>query len=431
MLNSFWAIAKSAFVEIVRQPIYAILVVCGLVLIAFSPLITMFTMMDDIKLTVDMGLGTIFMVGLILSVLSATQVISREIDSKTAGAVISKPVGRFIFVAGKFLGVTMAMLLASYLLCLMLFMTIRMGVPSTAAFRIDWPVLLSQIIPFLFAILVGLYANFFYRWNFPATAVQSAVVLYTLAMIALLFIGKNWEFELIGQTFMERGIYPILLASVLVFLGVWVMSSIALAASTRANVVANVLICTSIFFVGMISQYLFGWAVGLENLGWTPAKGEETVVLKGTVLTSAGRPLPDVKLSGAPDEVSTTEDGSFQAIVKQGGSGELTPKKWGYRFDPASRKYENIQKSRAGEDFAAIEASYSWTGYLRMGWKGTAWLAYHVVPSLQTFWVGDQLMRPSPYIPLAYVGKASGYAVTWCMAMVFLGAFLFEKREVI
>jgi hypothetical protein len=66
-----------------------------------------------------------------------------------------------------------------------------------------------------------------------------------------------------------------------------------------------------------------------------------------------------------------------------------------------------------------------------MGWKGTAWLAYHVVPSLQTFWVGDQLMRPSPYIPLAYVGKASGYAVTWCMAMVFLGAFLFEKREVI
>jgi len=132
LFRSLWAITKNAFIEVIRQPIYGILLLVGVGLIALSPIITMFAMMEDVKLLVDMGLGTIFMVGITLAILSATQVISREIEVKTAGAVMSKPVGRFVFVAGKFLGVTLAMALACYVFILILLMTVRMGVPDGA-----------------------------------------------------------------------------------------------------------------------------------------------------------------------------------------------------------------------------------------------------------------------------------------------------------
>jgi hypothetical protein len=69
--------------------------------------------------------------------------------------------------------------------------------------------------------------------------------------------------------------------------------------------------------------------------------------------------------------------------------------------------------------------------YLYQSLWGLSRVAYHIVPSLQYFWVADQLMRPQPYIPLSFVGKSALYAGTWCAAMMAFGAFLFERREII
>ncbi|MHC5034147.1 MAG: ABC transporter permease subunit, partial [Planctomycetota bacterium] len=147
MLTSFWAITKNAFTEIIRQPVYGILLLTGLVLIGFAPAITMFSMASDESLMVDMGLATIFLLGLIVAVLSATQIISREIESQTVGAILSKPVGRVIFVLGKFTAVTLAMAVACYLLTVMLLIILRMGVPTTASWKMDYPALNAALVP--------------------------------------------------------------------------------------------------------------------------------------------------------------------------------------------------------------------------------------------------------------------------------------------
>ncbi|MBS3764403.1 MAG: ABC transporter permease [Planctomycetes bacterium] len=431
MLSSLWAIVRNSFVEIIRQPIYGILLVVGIVLIAFSPLITMFTMMEDVKLAIDMGLGTIFMVGIVLSILSATQVISREIEAKTAGAVISKPVGRFIFVAGKFLGVTCAMALASFLFTLMLLMTVRMGVPTTASFKVDWPVFLAEVLPLVLAFGVGVYANYFYRSNFTATAVFSGLILYSFAFICLLFISKDWSFEWIAVSFASKGVWPVFLACVLVFLGVWMIASVAVASSTRVNVVANVLICLLVFFVGMLSNYLFGWTVNDTWVRWAPQGDSETALVSGTVVFKDGSPLKGVEMLGIPRNPVTDSSGRYSARVVKGGSGTIRPRKFGLEFNPPERHMDDLEKARPGQNF---EARFSEDGillYVKSGWFGICWTAYHVVPSQQLFWVADQLMRPDPIIPVSYVLKAGGYACVWCVAMVAFGAFLFERREII
>ena len=431
MVSSFFALVRNSFAEIIRQPIYGILVVMGMVLIAFSPVITMFTMMDDVKLTVDMGLGTIFMVGIVLAVLSATQVISREIDSKTAGAVISKPVGRFIFVLGKFVGVTLAMGLASFLFTVILLLTVRMGVPSTASYTVDWPVFLGEVIPFLLAIALGLYANYFYRWNFTATAVRAAFPLYLVSLLGLLFVSKDWEVAVIAEGFVANNAGQVFLAACLVFLGVWVVSSVAVAASTRVNVVANVLICLGVFFIGMVSHFLFGWTVNDSWVRWEPLAEDSTVTISGYIRTADGKPLSGVKLAGAPGNPMTGEDGRFSISVQRGESGTIDPEKGGYRFSPPERAYTDLMAARTAQRFVARRREKDLAYYMEASWWGVARVAYHIVPSLQYFWVADQLMRPEPYIPLKYVGKSIIYAGAWCAAMVAFGAFLFERREII
>jgi len=256
-LSSFWAITKNSFIEIIRQPVYAILLVGAMVLIGFSPAVTMFSLVEDEKLMVDMGLATMMLLGLVMAVLSSTQVITREIESKTVGAVVSKPVGRFVFIAAKFLAVSLAMAVATYMVTIILLMAVRMGVPSSAKYMMDWPALVAEVAPLLIAILLGVYVNFFYRWSFTSSAIVFALVGYTVAFGLLLIIGPNWHLQLVPAVFGERHCMQLVQAALLVFLGIWVLSAVAMALSTRLNVVVNAIACVALFFVGMIAQYLF------------------------------------------------------------------------------------------------------------------------------------------------------------------------------
>ena len=326
MFSSVWVIAKNSFLEIVRQPIYGLLVLAGMAAIALSPLVSVFALLQGTKLVIDMGLATIFLVGIALSVVGATQVIGREIEAKTAGAVLSKPVDRFIFVAGKFLGVGGAIGVAGFLFTVVLLMTVRVGVPESTMYEMDVPAFLSEVVPFLLAFSLALYCNYFYRWNFGSTAMLFAVPLYAVFFAATCFVGSDWRLDWIATAYVAKHCDQVLIAAALVLLGVWVVASVAVAASTRVSVVANVLICAGVFFVGMVSRYLFG-------------------------------------------------------------------------------QYADV--------------SYA------------ARVAYRVVPSLQFFWVGDQLFQPEPYVPVSYLLIAIAYAAAYSAAMVAFASYLFEGREVV
>ncbi len=268
MLSGLWTIAKNSFIEVIRQPVYAILVVMGMVLIGFSPAVTMFSMVEDEKLMVDIGLATIMLFGIALAVLSVTETVSREIEDQTVGAILSKPVGRLVFVVAKFIAVSMAMALGIFLLGAVLMTALRIGVPSSVDHQMDWPALLVQIVPALVGIAVGIYANYFYRSSFTSTAILTALPLYVVGLALLLVVGPQWQFEVLPSVLAERHVGQVALAVLLVWFGIWVMTSIALAVSTRLNVVLNVIICLAVFFVGMTSQFLFGQFASDSAAAW-------------------------------------------------------------------------------------------------------------------------------------------------------------------
>ncbi|MCZ6543854.1 MAG: ABC transporter permease, partial [Planctomycetota bacterium] len=112
MFGQTLAIIRNTFFESIRQPIMLVVLVVATIALIFSNLLAGFTMEDDQRMMIDLGLSTIMLCGTLLAAFIATNVLNREIENRTVLTVISKPVSRPVFVLGKYLGVAGALALA-------------------------------------------------------------------------------------------------------------------------------------------------------------------------------------------------------------------------------------------------------------------------------------------------------------------------------
>jgi len=255
-MNRVWAIAKNTFTEVVRTPAYGIVLAVALALLALAPAFTMFTMSENTKLVKEMGLATVQLAGLLLAALSASASVSREIESRTATTVLSKPVGRLEFMLGKYAGLLLALLVAFFLLTVTLLLAGRHGTLDTVRDTYDWPVVVLGIIALALALVVGFIGNYFFGWHFGATAVWAAMPLFGLAIFAVCFVGPDWS----GQSFGARMDPQLVLGSLLVLFAIVVITALALAASTRLKAVGTLGVCAAVLVVGLLSDYMFGSA---------------------------------------------------------------------------------------------------------------------------------------------------------------------------
>lgn len=74
MPTALFSIARNAFTESIRQPVYVVLLLGVQALLAFNVSIAAFTFWDDDKLLTDLGLSTMFLAGLFLAAFTATGV---------------------------------------------------------------------------------------------------------------------------------------------------------------------------------------------------------------------------------------------------------------------------------------------------------------------------------------------------------------------
>ena len=266
-----YAIARNAFVETIRQPIYTVLVLVTFGLLVVELPLSHWSMgrgaaeyrqTDQLNMIV-WGLSTLLGAGLLIASFSAASVLSREIEEKTILTVLSKPVARPLIVLGKYLGVAAALTAALYICSLVFLMTVRHGVMSKATDPFDWPVIVLGGSALVAAVLAGLMCNYFFGWHYTSAAVAFKAIALTLAMVLIAFIGKGWKVVPFGQ-----GIPPDLLTGMLMILlcGL-VYAAVAVAASTRLGQLMTLLVCVAFAVVGMWSYYLFGRFSEVNLLG--------------------------------------------------------------------------------------------------------------------------------------------------------------------
>ncbi len=256
------AIARNAFVETIRQPVYTILVLVTFAMLVGSVPLATFSMgrgaaeysQTDQQNMIVWGLSTLLGSGLLIAAFSAAGVLSREIEEKTILTVLSKPVSRPLIVLGKFVGVAGALAMALYICSLVFLMTVRHRVMTSASDPFDWPVIVLGCSGFVLAMLAALGCNYFFGWPYTSAGIVFKLIFLTVAMGVISFVGKGWQLVPFGHDIPP----DVLIAVLLVLLCSLIFAAVAVAASTRLGQLMTLVVCVGFAVVSLWSYSLFG-----------------------------------------------------------------------------------------------------------------------------------------------------------------------------
>ena len=255
-MRQFFTIAKNTFMELVRQPIFLLLATASAGFEVFLSCINYFGFGDEPKLVKNSVLAVMFLSGLFGAVISASAAVAREIRTGTALAVLSKPIGRAQFLLAKYVGLAAALTVLTYINMIAALFASRMAFDAYGG--VDFQALN------LFAGSIGLgyaiagFTNFFLRRPFMADAVLSVVVTLTISFFVLLILKKESPWP-DANTKVDWRMIP---ASVLIAFALWILAALALACSTRFDVIPTLAICSALFLVGLMSDYFYQKAGG-------------------------------------------------------------------------------------------------------------------------------------------------------------------------
>ncbi len=202
------AIAVTTAKDGMSQPIFYVALALGICLLVGFVFIPYNTFGEDVKMLKDSSLTTILVLGILVGLWTASVSIAEEIEGRTALTLLSKPIGRRQFILGKFFG--------------------TIG-PIFVLFVVLGTVFLASVS---------------YKVVYDARETAQPDVTWATCYVEMV---------------------TIIPALVLAFLETMVMSAISVAISTRLPMLANLLICSSIYVVGHLVPLLVA-SSATENL---------------------------------------------------------------------------------------------------------------------------------------------------------------------
>jgi len=103
------SIALNTFRENLRDKLLYNLLVFALLMIGSSLLLMRLTLGEFHRLLLDVGLGSINIFGVLIAIFVGIGLVNKEIEKKTIYTIVSKPVARYQFLVGKYLGLTLTL----------------------------------------------------------------------------------------------------------------------------------------------------------------------------------------------------------------------------------------------------------------------------------------------------------------------------------
>jgi ABC-type transport system involved in multi-copper enzyme maturation permease subunit len=98
------AIAHNTFRENIRDKILYNLILFALIMILSAAVLGQLTLGHEDKVIVDLGLTSISVFGTLIAIFIGTSLVYKEIEKRTVYVLLAKPVRRWEFVFGKYLG---------------------------------------------------------------------------------------------------------------------------------------------------------------------------------------------------------------------------------------------------------------------------------------------------------------------------------------
>lgn len=251
-MRQFATIATNAFMELVRQPIFLLLTTASAAFEIFLATPMYFAFGDEPKLVKNSVLAVMLLAGLFGAVLTASSSLAREIRSGTALAVLSKPVGRMQFLLAKYCGLVVALTFMTYVNLVAALIASRMVFDAYG--DTDMGALGIFAAGVVLAYGIGGFSNYFLRRPFVSDAFFALVVMLTLA--AFVIFQFTTQKQSMGE--MAAVDWRLVPAGILILFALWILAAVALACSTRFDMIPTLAICSAIFLIGIVSDYVFG-----------------------------------------------------------------------------------------------------------------------------------------------------------------------------
>jgi ABC-type transport system involved in multi-copper enzyme maturation permease subunit len=127
------AIARSTFRQAVRDRLLYGIVFFAVAMLFFGLVLGELSLHEEQRVVVDVGLAGISLFTVLAATIAGVNLLYKELERKTLFTVLSKPIARWQFVAGKFAGLVVTILLALALMGLVLVLILLgkgMSVPA-------------------------------------------------------------------------------------------------------------------------------------------------------------------------------------------------------------------------------------------------------------------------------------------------------------
>jgi ABC-type transport system involved in multi-copper enzyme maturation permease subunit len=116
------AIAANTFREAVRNKVMHAILGLALTVILCSKAMAWVSAGEDAKVMTDLGLSAITLFGVLVALFSGANLLYKEVDNRTSYLILSKPLRRYEFISGKYLG-----LISVLLACLAIMSAVHVG----------------------------------------------------------------------------------------------------------------------------------------------------------------------------------------------------------------------------------------------------------------------------------------------------------------
>jgi len=254
-LRGVRAIADVTFSEILRDKVlYGALVLSG-VLLCLGLLVSHASFIRPDRILLDFGLLALALSGGFLGVLSGSVVLAREFERRTAFMALARPITRFQFLVGKYLGVAQVLLLTFLLLSLIYLGILKALAPESAL--IGRTLLESLGLLALQSLFLAALSLFFSTF--------STVSLSAVMAIGLYLVGSNLSQIRILMLKLEQGALRQVLEVLVSILPNFEHFNIGLNASYGLEIPAGFVAGSVAYAVAWIAALLFVGGVFIER----------------------------------------------------------------------------------------------------------------------------------------------------------------------
>lgn len=169
------AIVVNTFREAIRDKVFIAIIILSILVMASSYIIKPLALGEETKVIKDIGLNSITFFSVLIAILIGGRLVYKEIEKRTIYLILSRPLHRWEFIAGKYFGLLLVLFESILIMVGMFYLIIFLfGIQA------NFSPLLSVLMTFCQLWILTAIAIFFSTFTTPITSAVFTFVVYFL-----------------------------------------------------------------------------------------------------------------------------------------------------------------------------------------------------------------------------------------------------------